>query len=81
VIGLHHCGDVVRVVELCSIWQGRFSLTMPKIESICGLANFDFIVMLWRDMIQCSEFSPLTDFSLEEWSSEELTKFVQLMIA
>jgi hypothetical protein len=35
VIGLCHCGDVVRgVVELCSIWRGRFSLTIPRIESI-----------------------------------------------
>jgi hypothetical protein len=36
VIGLCHCGDVVRVVEPCSIWRGRFSLTIPRIESIHG---------------------------------------------
>jgi hypothetical protein len=28
------------------------------------VGNFDFIVMLWRDMIQVSEFSPFRDFSL-----------------
>jgi hypothetical protein len=65
VIGLRHCGDVVRgVVEICSIWRGRFSLMIPRIESIHGLEDFDFTEMLWRDMIQDSEFSPFRDFSL-----------------
>jgi hypothetical protein len=53
VIGLRHCGDVVRgVVEICSIWRGRFSLMIPRIESIHGLEDFDFTEMPWRDMIQ-----------------------------
>ena len=42
-IGLCHYGDVVRgIVELCYIWRRRFSLTLPKIESVPGLADFDF---------------------------------------
>jgi hypothetical protein len=40
VIGLCHCGDVVRgVVEPCSIWRGRFSLTIPRIESILWIGR------------------------------------------
>jgi hypothetical protein len=55
VIGLRHCGDVVRgVVEL---WRDRFSLTIPRIESIHRLEDFDFTEIFWRDMIQESEFS------------------------
>jgi hypothetical protein len=47
-IDLCHCGDIVRgFVELRSIWKDRFSRTIPRIESICGLANFDFTTMLW----------------------------------
>jgi hypothetical protein len=43
VIGLHHCGDVVRgVVEIFSIWRGRFSFTIPRIEPIHELVDFDF---------------------------------------
>jgi hypothetical protein len=65
VIGLCHCGDVVRgFFELCSIWRGRFSLTIPRIESIYGLVGFDFTEMPWRDMIQDSEFNHFRDFSL-----------------
>jgi hypothetical protein len=65
VIGLHHFGDVVRgVVEPFSVWRGRFSLTIPRIESIYGLVGFDIINMPWQDMIQDSEFNPLKDFSL-----------------
>jgi hypothetical protein len=52
------------VVEPCSIWRGRFSLTIPRIESIRGLVGFDITEMPWRDMIQDSEFSPFKDFSL-----------------
>jgi hypothetical protein len=48
VIGMHHFGDVVRgVVEPCSIWKDRFSLTIPRIESICGLVGFDITKMPW----------------------------------
>jgi hypothetical protein len=51
-IGLYRCGDVMRgVVGHGSIWRGRFSLTIPRIESIHGLIDFDFTEMLWRDMI------------------------------
>ena len=64
VIGMCHCGDVVGVVEPCSIWKGVFSLTIPRIESIRRLVDFDFTEMLWRDMIQDSEFIPFRDFSL-----------------
>ena len=40
-IGLHCCGDVVGgVVEFFSIWRGRFSLTIPRINSVCGLVGF-----------------------------------------
>jgi hypothetical protein len=47
VIGMHHCGDVVKgVVEICSIWWGIFSLTIPRIKSIRRLAYFDFTEML-----------------------------------
>jgi hypothetical protein len=43
-ISLHHFGDVVReFVDIFSIWQGRFSLTILKIESICKLEDFEFI--------------------------------------
>jgi hypothetical protein len=63
VIGLHHYGDVVRgVIEICSIWRGRFSLTIPKIESIRGMTGFDFIEIPWKYMIQDSEFIPFRDF-------------------
>jgi hypothetical protein len=52
VIGLRHCGDVVRgFIDLCSIWRGRFLVTIPKIEPIHRLDWFDFIEMPWRDMI------------------------------
>jgi hypothetical protein len=41
-----------------------FSLMIPKIESIRGLEDFEFTKMLWRDMIQDSEFSPFRYFIL-----------------
>jgi hypothetical protein len=65
VIGLCHCGDVVRgVVEPCSIWRGRVSLTISRIESIRRLVGFNVAKMPWRDMVQDSEFSPFRDFIL-----------------
>jgi hypothetical protein len=65
VIGLCHCGGVVRgVVEICSICRGRFFLTIPRIESIRGSKYLDFIAVFWRDMIQDSEFNPFMDFNL-----------------
>jgi len=63
--GLCHCEDVVRgVVELCYIWRVIFSLTMPRIESIHGLVDLDFIEMPWQDMIHDGEFIPFKDFIL-----------------
>jgi hypothetical protein len=48
VIGLCHCGDVVRgVVEIFSIWRGIFSLMIPMIESIPRLVYFEFTKMPW----------------------------------
>jgi hypothetical protein len=45
-IGLRHCGDVVReVVEFFSIWKGIFSITIPKIKYSCGLTGSDFTKM------------------------------------
>lgn len=65
VIGLRHCGDIVRgVVEPCSIWRGRFSLTIPRIDSIRELVGFNVAKMSWQDMIQDSEFSPSRVFNL-----------------
>jgi len=62
VIGLCHCGYVVRgVIEL---WLDRISLMIPGIVSIYRLAYFDFTKMFWRGMIQGSEFNPFMDFSL-----------------
>jgi hypothetical protein len=55
VIGLRHYGDVVR--EIAEFWRDRFSLTIPRIESICRLADFDFTKIYWRDMIQESRAS------------------------
>jgi hypothetical protein len=41
-IFLHHCGDIVRgVVDPCSICQGIFSLTIPRIDSVYGLVGFN----------------------------------------
>jgi hypothetical protein len=37
---------------------------IPKIDSIRGLADFDFTEMHERDMIQDSEFSPFRDLNL-----------------
>jgi hypothetical protein len=55
VIDLHHCGDVVRgVVEFFSIWRGRFSLTIPRIEYRHGLVGFDFTEMPRLSMIHDS---------------------------
>jgi hypothetical protein len=52
VIGLRHCGGVVRgVVDICSICRGRFFLTIPRIESTHGSIDLDFIVVFWKDMI------------------------------
>jgi hypothetical protein len=46
VIGLHHCGDVVRgVVEPCSIWLGKFYIMIPRINFIYGLVGFDITKM------------------------------------
>jgi hypothetical protein len=64
-IGVCHCRDIVRgVVELCSIWRGRFSLTILRIHPIRGLAEFDFTEMPGRDMIQDNEHCPLMDLNL-----------------
>jgi hypothetical protein len=47
-IGLRHCGNVVRgVVEFC------FSLTIPRIEDSRGLAGVDFVKILCN----CKEYS------------------------
>jgi hypothetical protein len=46
VIGLHHCGDVVRgIVEIFSIRQDSFSLTIPKIEYSRALVGYEFTKM------------------------------------
>jgi hypothetical protein len=37
---------------------------IPNIDSIYELADFDFTVMLWRDMIKDSEFNPFGGFIL-----------------
>jgi len=51
VIGLRHCGDVVRGdVEPCSIWRGRFSLTIQD-RVYLRIGGFDITEMPWRDMI------------------------------
>jgi hypothetical protein len=48
IIGLCHCGDVVRgVVEICSIWRGVLSLMMSRPESICGLEGLYFNKIPW----------------------------------
>jgi hypothetical protein len=55
ILGIHRSDRLLQmmrridrvIVELCSIWPGRFSLTIPRIESICGLENFDLTEMLW----------------------------------
>jgi hypothetical protein len=58
-IGLHHCGNVVRrVVEFF------FPLMIPRIEDSHGLTCFDFTEMSWRAMIQDNEFGPFGDFNL-----------------
>jgi hypothetical protein len=65
VIGLRHCRDVVRgVVEIFSILRDRFSLTIPKVDSIHGLVDFEFTNNPGRDTIKDSEFKPFRDFSL-----------------
>jgi hypothetical protein len=52
VIGLRLCEDIVRgFVDICPIGRGRFSLTIPRIDSIHKLVEFDFVEMLWQDMI------------------------------
>jgi hypothetical protein len=93
VIGLRHCGDVVRgVVEFFSIWRDSFSLTIPRIEYSHGLAGSDFTKMPRLSMIHDSGYpgtAVFPEFTLgmlrigcsEEWSSEELIEFTQLMIA
>lgn len=61
VIGLQPCGNDVRAVELCSIWQGKFSLALHKIEFVRRLEDFD---STWQGMTHDGKFSPFKDFIL-----------------
>jgi len=56
VVGLCHCGDVVRgFLEFCYIWRGSFSLMITKNEYSCGLEGSNFTEMPRLSMIHDSE--------------------------
>lgn len=63
--GLLLFGFVMReVVEICSIWQDRFSLPTNRIESSCRLVDFTSTLLSWHGMMHDRGFNPYKDYGV-----------------
>jgi hypothetical protein len=66
---LHFRSDMRRYVEVYMSWLGRFSFSLPRIESGREIAAWDFTEIHWQDMILDSGDDSLRHYSLglQEW--------------